>query len=278
MYEKWKKVIFTIVGAGIMGAALELFLVPLHITAGGVSGISTVINHLTGISVGVLIFVINIPIFILGALNFNKSFLFFSILGTLSLSVSTEIFSVFPPITSDPLLASVFGGGGMGLGLGLVLSVAGTTGGTDIIAFVLKKRLPAFSIGQFVMLIDGIIITAAGFVFGRWEIILYSVVSLFVTTKVVDAILAGVDYAKMVYIVSENAEKISQGIYEKMRRGVTGLESVSMYNGNRRRVLLCVIRRLELPKLKDVVYDIDSDAFIIISDAREVLGKGFKTL
>ncbi len=278
MCEKYKKGIYTLIGATAMGAFLELFLVPLHIVAGGVGGIATLVNHLTGLSVGVLILLINIPIFVLGVLNFSKGFLYYSLLGTLALSLSTQFFSQFPPLTSDPLLAAVFGGGGIGLSLGLVISVNGTTGGTDILALVLKKWIPRFSVGQFFLLIDGIVILAAGFVFGEWESALYSALTLFACSKILDAVLAGVDYGQMVYIMSEYAETISGGIYRDMQRGVTGLESISLYHGKKKTVLLCVIRKVELPKLKKVVHDLDENAFMIVSDAREILGKGFKTI
>ncbi len=276
MYEKWKKGIFTVAGAIIMGAALQLFLIPLHITAGGVSGIAMVLNHLSGIGVGFLILLINLPLFILGLVHFSKRFLFYSLIGMLALSLSTQAFSGIPAMTEDPLLAALIGGASMGLGLGMVLSVNGTTGGTDIMVLLLKKRFPAFSVGQFFLLVDGLVISLAGFVFQQWEVILYSGITLFVTSKVIDAILTGVDYAQMVYIISEHAAEISQGIYKDMRRGVTGLESVSFYTGKSRQVLFCVIRKVELPKLKQVVHEIDGDAFVIVSDAREVLGKGFK--
>ncbi len=278
MYKKFKKGILTVIGASIMGLSLDLFLVPMHIAAGGVSGVATIVNHLTGIGVGILILIINIPIFILGALNFSKRFLAYSLLGTLALSISTQIFSWASAITTDPLLAAVVGGTGMGTGLGLVLSANGTTGGADIVVLVLKKKFPSFSVGQFFLLIDGVVVLLAGLVFDQWEVMLYSALTLFITSKVVDALLAGVDYAKMVYIISEEAEKISQGVYSRMNRGITGLESVSMYTGKNRRVLLCVIRKVELPRLKQVVSEIDDNAFMIISDAREVLGKGFKSI
>lgn len=276
MYGKLKKGIFTFLGAGIMGVSLDLFLVPAQIAAGGVGGLSTIISHLTGMDVGVLILLINIPIFVLGSLQFSRKFLFYSLLGTLSLSAATQVFAQLPGITRDMMLSSVFGGAGMGLGLGLVLRVGGTTGGTDILALFFKKHFPGFSLGQFFLLIDGAVILAAGLVFGRWDVILYSALTLFVTSRVVDAMLAGVDYASMVYIISRNAGSIAQGVFERMHRGVTGLHSVSMYTGANKCVLLCVIRKPELPKLKQVVRELDSEAFVIISDAREVLGNGFK--
>ncbi len=278
MYEKYKKGLFTFVGAASMGAFLELFLVPLRIVAGGVGGVATLINHLTGLSVGVLILLINIPIFVLGTFHFNRNFLLYSILGTLTLSLSTQFFSRFPPMTEDPLLAAIFGGAGIGISLGIVISVNGTTGGTDILALVMKKWLPRFSVGQFFLIIDGAVILAAAVVFGEWESALYSALTLFVCSKVLDAVLAGVDYGQMVYVMSERAELISNEIYREMKRGVTGLNSISMYHGKSKLVLLCVIRKVELPKLKKLVHRLDESAFMIVSDAREVLGKGFKSI
>ena len=158
MDKKIKKGVFTVAGATLMGLSLNLFLIPMHIAAGGVGGAATVINYLTGVSVGILILIINIPIFLLGALHFSKRFLFYSLLGTMSLSASTQFFSFLPAMTSDLLLAAVFGGAGSGLGIGLVLMVNGSTGGTDILALVLKKRFPSFSVGQFFLMIDGLVI------------------------------------------------------------------------------------------------------------------------
>ncbi len=276
MYEKLKKGLFTIIGAVSMGAFLELFLVPLHIVAGGVGGVATLINHLSGLSVGLLIFLINVPIFIVGMFRFDKTFLFYSLLGTVSLSLATQFFSGFPIVTDDPLLASIFGGAGIGVSLGLVISVNGTTGGTDILALVLKQSLPRFSVGQFFLIIDGVVILLAGIVFGEWESALYSSIALFASSKVLDVVLAGVDYGHMVYIMSDCSVDISLEIYKKLNRGVTGLQSLSLYHGKEKIVLLCVIRKLELPKLKKLVHSIDKEAFVIVSDAREILGKGFK--
>ncbi len=278
MYEKCKKGIFTVLGAAMMGAFLELFLVPLHIVAGGVGGAATLINHLSGLSVGVLILLINIPIFLLGAFHFNRKFLLYSVLGTITLSLSTQFFSQFHAVTKDPLLAAVFGGAGIGVSLGIVISVNGTTGGTDILALVMKKWFPRFSVGQFFLFIDGVVILAAGIVFGEWESALYSALTLFVCSKVLDAVLTGVDFGQMVYVMSERAELISKEIYREMNRGVTGFSSVSLYHGNSKIVLLCVIRKVELPKLKKLVHRLDEEAFMIVSDDREVLGKGFKSI
>ena len=275
MYEHIKKIITTIIGTGIMGFALSIFLVPLKIAPVGVSGLATAVNHISGFSIGVLIVLINVPLFVLGLITFNKTFLAYSVLGTISLSVSTELFSKIPPIITDPLSGAVFGGAILGLGVGIVIRCGGTTGGTDILAVVLKKMFPTLSVGEFFIIIDGVVIGASGLIFGSFEVVLYSVFAVFVSSKVLDIILSGASFANMVYIISDNSKEIADKILVDLKRGVTGLNSVSLYRGGSRYVLLCVLRKTEVPKLKKLVEETDESAFMIVSDAREVLGNGF---
>lgn len=275
MFAKTKKIIKIIAGAAVMGFALELFLVPSQIAAGGVGGLATVVYHLTGLPVSLLIFLINIPIFIIGAMNFKMKFLYVSLIGTISLSASSAVFAFLPPITNDIVLAAVFGGAVFGFGLGMVILAGGTTGGTDILALVLRRRLPRFSVGQFFLLIDGLVIALAGLAFRRWDTILYSALTLLISTFVVDTMLDGVDFAKLVYIISDKHKAISEEIYKQVSRGVTGLSAVSYYTGAEKRVLLCVTRKYELPRLKAVIHKVDPNAFLIVSDAKEVHGRGF---
>lgn len=262
-------------GAMLMGAALSIFLVPFKIAPGGISGLSTVLHYLTKIRVSTLILIVNAPIFIIGFISFNGHFLLRSFYGTIVLSLATEGFSLIQPLTGDIILACVFGGAIMGCGIATVLRSGGTTGGTDILALVIQKYAPQLSIGQLFMVIDGAIILIAGAVFGDWEIILYSSAALFISSHVTDTILEGIKYARLVYIISNRSLEITQNIYSDMDRGVTALSSVSMYTGKNGRILLCAIRKHELPKLKRLVYSTDPHAFVIISDAKEVLGNGF---
>ncbi len=275
MQQKLKQAFLILLGSILTGLSLDLFLIPLQIAAGGVSGMAILIQHLTGWDVGVLIFLINIPIFLLGWLRLNRSVVMYSLFGTVCLSLATTLFATIPPVTRDPFLAVVCGGAGMGCGIGLVLQAGGSTGGTDLLAMLLRKRFPIFSMGQFFLIIDGLVIFAAGLIFGRWEVILYSALTLFISTNIMDTMLAGVNYAKAVYIISAHAEEIAQGIYANMHRGVTGLRAVSLYQQGDKLVLLCVIRRAELPRLKQLVRDLDAQAFMIVSEAKEVLGNGF---
>lgn len=274
-FKKAEEILLITIGAALIGCALSVFLVPFRIAPGGVSGVAAVLHHLTGIRVSTLLMFINVPIFILGLMHFDKSFLFRSIYGTAVLSLSAELFSRIVLPTEDMFFASVFGGVVIGAGIALVLKSGGSTGGTDILVLICRKFLPNLSVGNLFLLIDGFIIFLAGATLGGWEIVLYSSATLFISTYITDAVLEGSSFARMVYIISPKNEEITKQIYSEMNRGVTGLKSASMYTGEERQILLCVIRRFELPRLKELVYEVDDKAFVIISDAKEVLGNGF---
>lgn len=264
------------VGAVLMGVALSVFMVPFKIAPGGVSGIATVLHYLTGLRVSVLIPLINIPIFIIGIIRLERDSIVKSVFGTVVLSIATETAAILPPPTSDPLISAVFGGAVMGIGISAVLSRGGTTGGTDILVLVIRRSFSEVSVGRLYLLIDGAVIAMAGLAFSSGEVIFYSAVSLVVSTYMTDAALEGLNLARLVYIISDSNREICDRIYAELKRGVTGLNSVSMYSGRSGRILMCVIRKGQLSKLKKIIQDIDKDAFVIICDAKEVMGSGFK--
>ena len=263
-------------GAVLMGVALSVFMVPFKIAPGGVSGLATVLHYLTGLRVSVLIPLINIPIFIIGIIRLERDFLVKSVFGTVVLSIATETTAILPPPTSDPLISAVFGGAVMGIGISAVLSRGGTTGGTDILVLVIRRSFSEVSVGRLYLLIDGAVIAMAGLAFSSGEVIFYSAVSLVVSTYMTDAALEGLNLARLVYIISDSNREICDRIYAELKRGVTGLNSVSMYSGRSGRILMCVIRKGQLSKLKKIIQDIDKDAFVIICDAKEVMGSGFE--
>ena len=264
------------VGAVLMGVALSVFMVPFKIAPGGASGLATVLHYLTGLRVSVLIPLINIPIFIIGIIRLERDFLVKSVFGTVVLSIATETAAILPPPTSDPLISAVFGGAVMGIGISAVLSRGGTTGGTDILVLVIRRSFSEVSVGRLYLLIDGAVIAMAGLAFSSGEAIFYSAVSLVVSTYMTDAALEGLNLARLVYIISDSNREICDRIYAELKRGVTGLNSVSMYSGRSGRILMCVIRKGQLSKLKKIIQDIDKDAFVIICDAKEVMGSGFE--
>lgn len=271
-----KRYAFTLLGAAVMAISFDLFIIPANLAPGGISGLAIVINHLTGFPVGVIMLILNIPIFLLGARNFSKGFVVISLFGMISLSLATDIFSFLTPVTGDILLSSVYGGVLLGLGIGLVFRENASTGGADIAAHMLRKKFPDFSVGRFVLLIDTVIVLLAGIVYNKWEVVLYSAIALYISSYIIDLLVEGVDFAKAAYVISDRPKEIAEKISDQLERGTTALSGLSMYTGNNKTVLLCVVKKYEMTKLKEIIRCVDSDAFVIVSDTREVLGNGFK--
>lgn len=276
MRTQLKRYALTVVGAAIVAVSLDLFLVPADIAPGGISGLAVVINHLTGFPVGLAILALNVPIFILAARNFSKGFVLNSLFGMVVLSLITDALSFLVLITEDMLLASVYGGVIMGCGIGIVFRADASTGGTEIVAHVLKKKFPNFSVGRFVLLIDAVIVILAGIIYHKWEVVLYSAVTLYISSYIIDLIVEGGDFAKVAYVVSDKPKEIAEEISVKLGHGTTALKASSMYTGNNKTVLMCVVKKYEISKLKEIIRGADGSAFVIVSDTREVLGNGFK--
>ena len=277
MREKFKNILTVFLGTSLSAIALDVFIAPSDIAPGGLSGLAIVVNHLTRLPIGVLILALNIPVIIWGLRHFNKRFMLCSLAGMFLLSVFVDIFAFLPKITEDVLLSAIYGGALMGLGIGLVFSSGWTTGGTDIGAQILKKKFPSVSVGRFVLLIDVFIIAAAGITFRKWEVLLYSAIALYISTFIIDIIVEGGDAAKVAFIISDRQKQIAKAISERLDRGTTLLHGSSFYSGEAKTVLLCVVRKYEIARLKNIVKETDKNAFVIVSDAREVLGNGFKS-
>lgn len=271
-----KNFLIVLSGTLVMAVSLNMFLIPQDIAPGGISGLSIVTNHLTKAPVGLLILIYNIPVFLWGLRHFSRKFLLFSLFGMFLLSAFTDMLWFIKPVTDDMMLSAVYGGALMGLGVGLVFYAGCTTGGTEIAAQILKKKFPFISVGKFVLIIDAFIVSLAGIVFGKWEVILYSAIALFVSSYIIDLIAEGGDFAKAAYIISDKQELISNEISLRLERGTTVLHGSSFYSGEKKTVLLCVVKKYEITKLKSIIKETDENAFVIVSDAREVLGNGFK--
>ncbi|MBR5155856.1 MAG: YitT family protein [Clostridia bacterium] len=275
MRAKIKNFLTVLLGTIVVAIALDAFLAPADIAPGGISGLAIVINHLADIPLGFLILVLNIPIFIWGLRHFSHKFLLYSLLGMFLLSLFTDLLAGIPRITEDVLLSAIYGGLLLGIGVGLVFSSGCTTGGTDIAAQILKKKFPAISVGRFVLIIDAFIITLAGIIFGKWEVILYSAIAIYISTFIIDIIVEGGDAAKAVYIISDLQETISDCISKQLGRGTTLLHGSSFYTNSKKGILLCVVRKHQISSLKNIIKEVDENAFVIFTDARQVLGNGF---
>lgn len=264
------------IGCAIMSISINAFSVPNKIAPGGLSGLSTVIYYITKIPVGITMLILNVPLFIFAIKILGKSVGIRTLYGTIVLSVFIDYVFIMPVFTNDLLLASVFGGIVLGVGLGLVFRSGGTTGGTDLAAAVVNRFIPQFTVGNILMVIDFMVVVFAGLVFKQPEITLYSVISLYTSIKMLDFIQEGLGYAKAFYIISNHPEEISTQIFKELDRGVTSLTGQGMYTKEDRQVLLVVVPRSQVNRLKEIVHAMDSKAFVILSEVREVLGEGFK--
>ncbi|NLO89868.1 MAG: YitT family protein [Clostridia bacterium] len=261
-------------GSFITAVGLDMFLVPNRIAAGGVSGLATIIHYLLGFSVGITILILNIPLFLSSLKVLGPQFGIKTLYGFFTLSVFVDLLKpVVKSPTTDPLLAAIFGGMLTGLGLGLVFKAGGTTGGTDIAAQLIRKFFKVSS-GQGLMLIDGIVIILAG-IFFSVELALYALIAVFITTRVIDVVQEGLG-AKAAFIISDHTDKIAREILTQMERGATLMKCTGAYTCREKGLLLTVVGRWEVTKLKSLVKEVDPYAFVIVADAHEVLGEGFK--
>lgn len=266
--------VYVIVGAAIIAIGFNVFLLPNQVASGGVSGISTILHGFFGWNPGIVQYAFNIPLFIAGVLLLGKKFGIKSFIGTITLPFIVLLTNSWEPWTDNPLLGALFGGIVVGLGIGLVFKGNASTGGTDLLAQIITK-FTGLSLGTSVLLIDGVIAISAAIVFDL-EKGLYALIGLYVTTKTIDIIQLGFSQSKMVYIITLKQDEVREAIYAEINRGVTKLPAIGGYTGEARPVLMVVVYQTEFTKLKQLIKSVDPSAFVIVSDAYEVLGEGFK--
>lgn len=264
-----------LLGAVLTALGLDLFLVPNRIAAGGVSGLATVIHYWTGAGVGFIMLLINLPLLWASLRMLGHEFVVRTLFGTIALSVATDVLAFLPPLTLDPLLASFYGGILSGVGIGITLKWRGSTGGTDLAATLVHRYIKT-SVGQALILIDFGIILLAGIAFRSAELALYALITLFLTSRTIDVVQEGMIYAKAAYIISDRTEEIARRVLDELGRGATILQGWGAYTGRERRVLLVIVARSEIAQLKEIALSQDPRAFVVISEAHEVLGEGFK--
>jgi uncharacterized membrane-anchored protein YitT (DUF2179 family) len=269
-----------VLGSAIFALGFDVFLEPCGINGGGVSGIAMLVVYVTNskfLTVGLLSAMINIPLFFFGYKNIGKYFFFGSFAGMATSSLCFDLFAKIIPIpTVEPLMAAIFGGAMIGVGLGAVFLAGASTGGVDIVARLLKLKFRNFPIGKIILVMDVITATATGIVYADFNNMLYSVVTLVVSSVVIDKVVYGSEFAKVAMIISEKYEQIALAIDTQIGRGVTLLNAKGFYKRAEKYALLTAVKRQQLAQLKDAVISIDPDAFIILQDAHQVLGDGFK--
>lgn len=278
--ELFRKVLMIVFGSALFAVGFDLFLEPSGINCGGVSGIAMLVVYAVDskwLTVGILSAMINIPLFLLGFKQIGKYFFFGSLLGMLVSSLGFDLFAkILPVVEMDPLMAAIFGGVSVGAGLGLVFLAGASTGGTDIVARLLKLKLRNFPIGKLMLGMDLVIAVATGIVYKQFTNTLYSIVTLYLSSVVLDKVVYGMDYSKVALIISDKYEEIAIAIDTRLDRGVTLLRGQGFYKRSDKYVLLSAIKRKQLAQLKELVMTIDPAAFIILQDAQQVLGDGFK--
>lgn len=263
-----------IVGCLLASLAYPLFLVPNAIAPGGVTGLGTILHHLFGVPVGLTSLVLNIPLFVMGYRAMGKRFVFRTFVATIIFSLAIDLFSPLEPVTSNPLMASIFGGVLAGIGLGIILRGNATTGGTDMLARMLHNRIGDISVSMFLFMFDGIVVLISAFTIST-EAALYAMITVYITAKTIDVVLSGLESDKVCYVISSKYSEIANEIITTMERGCTLLDGQGGYTDTPVKVLLCVVGRMEVTRLKTLVHDMDENAFMFITDAQETLGEGF---
>lgn len=286
MKSKPLRVIFDLlivtVGATIFAAAVSLVLEPFNLVPGGITGIAMLIySKWQGLPLGTIALLMNVPLLILSFIFLGRKFLFYTAYGTIVSALMINVTSRFEPwmspeTTDDVMLVAIAGGVLMGVGLGLVFMRGATTGGSDIVARLLKLIFPHVQIGKIMFAFDGCLVLTSMLVFGNVWVGLYATIGLFICAQVMDAILYGLATERVAYIISDQYEEIAKVIDKQLSRGCTFLHGEGSYSGASRKVILCAVKRQQISLLKSIVKDTDPNAFLILSEANEVLGEGFR--
>lgn len=274
-------ILFFLAGSLMFAASVNIFTAPNQIAAGGVTGIATLLNHLFGVPIGMCGLVLNIPLFIWGFLDVGYKFIIKTFAATITSSIMIDLTSGFmPEYTDNILLVVVIGGILSGLGLGLIFIRGGTTGGTDLIANLLNRHFRTLSLGRLLLIIDCAVVIASAVVYKNIESPFYALLVIFITTKTIDTVLYGTDSGtgKMMFIISQKNREIETKILSELDRGVTALKSRGCYSNREGDTLLCAVRRQEVHKMYSLVHAIDPNAFMMVGDAGEITGEGFKQI
>lgn len=271
-----KNISYSLLGCVISAFGTACFLLPNKLSSGGFSGIATIIYYFFNLPMGTTIIFLNIPFFFIAYFKLGKKFLCKSIVSTIVFSIFIDIFDRIEIFIQDKFLASIYGGMLIGIGQALIFKGKSSTGGSDLIVNIVNKFKPKMKLGQALVLLDSIIVGLNLICFKNIEIGLYSGIAIYIVGKMIDLIFEGINFSKVIYIISEKSEEVAMALNIKLERGATGIYGKGMYSGDDKLIVMCVIKRSNVNKAKEIAKRIDKNAFIIISDVREVYGEGFK--
>lgn len=266
-----------IIGGAIYAVAVILFLSGNEISPGGLTGISTMLNYLYGLPVGTVVFILNIPILVIGFIKFGGIFIVKTAVSTVVISITLDIAEeLLPELKINPVLAAVFGGLLMGLSISMFMLRGSTTGGVDIIAMLINRRFPHLTVGRLMLASDAFIVAFSALVYKNIESALYSVIALYASSRIMDVMLYGADKGKIVYIITENSACVAEKIMSIVRRGITVIDVTGAYTGRKLKMLMCTVRRNEVSAVCKTARENDKGAFIVVAEAGDILGEGFK--
>lgn len=274
-----KAVGINIVGCIIVGVSFSWLTFPNNIVSGGLTGIAQILNLLIGLPVGVTVIVMNVPLFMVAWRQFGLRFIIYSLIGMVGSSLAIDFFALFKiTLTDDILLAAVYGGLLKGLGYGLIFYAGGTSGGTDILSRMLRRKYAYIQLGNISLALDAAVVAAFAIIFRRADAAMYTIITMFVSSRVINLLLYGSFNSSVCYIVTIHPHDIARAIGEKLQRGATLLKGEGAYSGQERDVVLCAVKRHQIPTLKKIVSDIDEHAFVIVTQSHEVFGKNFQNI
>lgn len=266
----------TMVGAIFMAIAISLFLLPNQLSSGGFAGIATILYYFLKIPMGITILVFNIPLFLFAGYKLGKSFFLKSIIGTVTFSFAIDILDKLEPLTNDRFLACIYGGVIIGLGTAIILKANASTGGSDLISMLVKKYKPDIRTSNVIIIVDTIIVGLNVLFFKEIEIGLYSALAIYLMGKMIDIIFEGIYFTKLLIIISNRSQEIAEEIGDKVRKGTTGLFGKGMYTNENKLILICAASRGDVSRVKQITKKLDPKSFVIVANAREVVGLGFK--
>lgn len=269
-------ILLILLGSFICAFSFNVFVIPNQLLSGGVSGISLIINYMTGIKPGILVMVLNIPIFILGYRYIDREFIAYSLIGMMAFSIFLDALVVVQGILilDELILYCIFGGIFNGIGAGIIFRSRGSQGGSDIISVIIKKYY-SMNIGTTLLTINIFIVISSIFIFKDISRAMYTLIMMFTSSMIMDKVAQGFDIRKSIMVVTNHYEDVGKGIIGELGRGVTYLDGEGAYTGDKRKIIYCIINLNQLAKIKKIVLDIDPKAFITVSDVADVTGKGF---
>ncbi len=275
MKQKIIDILTVILGLALVAIAVSLFIAPNKIVQGGVTGMATIVLHMTSVPISVTNLVINVILIIFGIKILGKSFIFKTLASVAILSAFIELFSVFPPVTKDKLLAAIFGGILYGCGIGLTLVKGASSGGTDILGRITQYFMPHVPIGKILFIIDSLVIVGGYIAFRDLNLVMYGVMTIFISTFSIDYLMKKLNISKIAFVITQKGEEITKRLITTSGRGVTKINVVGAYTNEKRMMLMCALKDYEMPEFQKKIEDVDSEAFTIFSESEQIVGNGF---